>query len=107
MAERAESPQVDNRVVIFIALGILLFVIIFVFVLSLLFPELIHRPPPVVARLPAPSVLADERMQRITLERAQLDRLTGKSGTMPIERAMAAIAAKGTAAYTPLEGAGP
>ena len=46
-------------------------------------------------------------MQRIQLERAQRERLAGKNGTMPIERAMAAIAAKGSGGYGPVEGAAP
>ena len=107
MAERAESPQVDVRTVLFVAGGILLFVIIVIALLTALFPQLIHSAPPVLRQFPPPSVTVDERMQRINLERAQIERLSGKGGAMPIAQAMAAIAAKGSGAYGPVQGAAP
>jgi hypothetical protein len=107
MAERAESPQVDIRSVLFVAGGVLLFLIAVVALLTIVFPQLIHSPPPVLRQFPAPSVTVDERAQRINLERAQLERLSGKNGTVPIAQAMAAIAAKGAGAYGPVQGPGP
>jgi hypothetical protein len=107
MAERAESPQVDIRNVLFAAGGILLLLIATVGVLTAVFPQLINRPSPVLRQFPAPSVTVDERAQRINLERAQLERLSGKNGTMPIAQAMAAIAAKGAGAYGPVQAAAP
>ena len=107
MVETRESPQVHTRAVMFVAAGILLFLIAFVAFVWLVFPDLVHRPPPSFARFPEPSVTTDERAQRILLERTQKERLTDKNGAMPIERAMAAIAAKGAAAYDPVRGATP
>ena len=107
MAERAESPQVDLRSVLFVAGGILLFLIVVLGLLMALFPDLIHSTPPVLRQFPAPSVTVDERTQRINLERAQLERLSGENGTMPIVQAMAAIAAKGAGAYGPVQAAAP
>ena len=107
MAERAESPQVDIRNVLFVAGGVLLLLIATVGVLSAAFPQLIHSPPPALRQYPAPSVTVDERTQRINLERAQLERLSGKDGRMGIAQAMAAIAAKGAGAYGPVQGAAP
>lgn len=107
MAERAESPQVDIRGVLFAAGGILLFLIGFLALLTLVFPQLIHSPPPLLRQFPAPSVTIDERAQRINLERAQLERLNANNGTIPIERAMSVIAAKGSGAYAPVQAAVP
>ena len=107
MPERPQTPEVDHRTVMITAVGIIGFLILVVAVASLFFPQLIHPPLPAVAQFPAPSVTVDERTQRIQLERAQLDRLSGKNGTMPIERAMAVIAAKGASAYQPVGNGAP
>ena len=104
MIEARESPAVHTRAVLFVAAGILLFLIAFVAFVWLVFPDLVHRAPPVFARFPEPSVTTDERAQRLLLERSQKARLTGANGTMSIERAMADIAAKGMAAYDPVQG---
>ena len=103
MSEGREIPDVEIRTVMIAAAGILAFLIIFLLILYLLFPVLIHRPVPQVAQFPAPSVTADERTQRMLLERAQSDRLSGKNGTLPIDRAMTILAAKGAAAYEPVQ----
>ncbi len=103
MANRLESPEVSTGSVVRIAVGILLFVVGFVLVLWALFPGLIRRPPPALAPFPAPSVTTDERAQRMFLERTQKDRLAGTNGGLPIDRAMAEIAAKGAAAYDPVQ----
>ena len=87
--------------------GIIGFLILVVVMLSLVFPQLIHRPISAVAQFPAPSVTVDERTQRIQLERAQMDRLSGKNSAMPIERAMAVIAGKGASAYQPVGSGAP
>jgi hypothetical protein len=107
MPERPETPEVDHRTVMITAGGIVGFLIVLVVVLSLVFPQLIHRPTPPVAQFPLPSVTVDERTQRIQLERAQIERLSGKNGTMPIERAMAAIAAKSASAFEPVGNGAP
>jgi hypothetical protein len=107
MAEHAESPQVDIRNVLFVVGGILLLLIGVVGVLTAVFPQLIHSPPPVLRQFPAPSVTVDERAQRINLERAQVERLSGMNGTMPIAEAMAEIAAKGAGAYGPVQAGAP
>lgn len=107
MAERAESPEVDIRSVLFVAGGILLFLIAVIALLSVVFPQLIHRPTSSLRQYPPPSVTVDERTQRINLERAQIERLSGMNGTMPITQAMAAIAARGTAAYDPAQASRP
>ena len=104
MVEGREKSGVDNRIVLSIAGGFLLFLIVFVVVLALLFPDLIHRPAAQFATFPAPSVTTDERAERIFLERTQKQRLRGANGTLPIARAMAEIAAKGMAAYEPVQG---
>ena len=103
MSEAHDTPEVDIRTVMIAAGGIVAFLVIFLLVLYLLFPVLVHRPLPPVAQFPAPSVTADERTQRLLLERAQNERLSGRNGMMPIARAMAIIAAKGPAAYEPVQ----
>jgi hypothetical protein len=107
MVEGHESPGVNTRVVLSIAGGLLLFLIVFVVVLAFLFPDLIRRQAPVFASFPAPSVTIDERAERMLLDRTQKQRLSGVNGTVPIERAMAEIAARGIAAYDPAPGTGP
>lgn len=107
MVDLPENPGVEYRVVLFAAAGIIGFLILFLAVLYAAYPNLIHRPLPPVAQFPDPSVTTDERTQRIELERAQTHRLSGSNGAMPIERAMAAIAAKGAAAYDPVGAGGP
>jgi len=104
MAEGRENPGVHTRAVLSIAGGLLLFLIVFIVVLAFLFPELIRRPAPVFASFPAPSVTTDERAERVFLERTQKQRLSGINGALPIGRAMAQIAARGTAAYDPVQG---
>jgi hypothetical protein len=104
MFNAPESPEVNHRGVLIVAAGILAFLLLFLLVLSLTLPQTIHRPAPVIASFPAPSVTTDERTQRIELERAQNERLRGINGTMPIDEAMSAIAAKGAAAYDPIMG---
>ncbi|HEX5282450.1 MAG TPA: hypothetical protein VFW28_20400 [Micropepsaceae bacterium] len=107
MAERAESPAVDIRSVLFVAGGILLSLITVIGVLTVIFPQLIHSPTASLPQYPPPSVTVDERTQRINLERAQIERLSGMNGAMPITQAMSAIAAKGTSAYDPVQAATP
>lgn len=107
MAERAESPQVDIRSALSVAGGVLLFLIAVIGLLAVVFPQLIHSPPPVLRQFPAPSVTVDERAQRINLERAQIERLSGRNGTMPIAQAMSVIAAKGAGAYGPVQAGAP
>lgn len=104
MSDTPETPDVNHRGVLFVAAGIVGFLLLVVFVLSVTLPQTIHRPLPAVANFPAPSVTTDERTQRIQLERAQNQRLAGMNGAMPIDRAMAEIAAKGAAAYDPVQG---
>ena len=103
MPEAREIPEVEIRTVMIAAGGIIAFLVTFLLVLYLLFPVLIHRPVPPVAQFPAPSVTTDERTQRMLLERAQNERLSGRIGAMSIARAMAIIAAKGAAAYEPVQ----
>ncbi len=102
MVELPQNPGVDNRTVLLVAAGIIGFLVVFLVVLLAIFPNLTHRPLPPLAQFPAPSVMTDERTQRIELERAQYQRLSGSNGTMRIEDAMAAIAAKGATAYDPI-----
>lgn len=102
MPERAEHPSVNLRLVVIAAGGTLMFLAASVAVLATLFPEQIHRRPPVLQTFPVPSVTTDEAAQRILLEQAQMQRLSGKTGGMPIEQAMSAIAAKGAAAFDPV-----
>jgi hypothetical protein len=104
MPERSEPADVDHRTVLIAAGGIVGFLVLFIVILFLVFPNLVNRPAPTVAQFPTPSVTTDERLQRIQLERAQNERLSGKNGTMPIERAMAIIAGKAAAAYGPVMG---
>lgn len=103
MSESRAIPEVQVLTVIMVAGGIIGFLIVFLALVYLLFPNLIHRPTAPVAQFPAPSVTTDERTQRVLLERAANERLSGKNGAMPIDRAMAVIAAKGAAAYQPVQ----
>ena len=43
MAERAESPAVDTRTVLYVAAGLVLFLVAFLAVFWVLFPGLIHE----------------------------------------------------------------
>ena len=107
MPEPPQTPEVEQRTVLMAAGGILGLLIVFVVLLFVLFPNLVHRHVPAVTQFPTPSVTTDERMQRILLERAQNERLSGKNGTMPIDRAMAIIAGKGAAAFGPVASGSP
>ena len=107
MAEQGESSQVDVRVVSYVAAGIIAVLIALVGILALSFPGLISRPPPVAAEFPAPSVRTDERTQRLQLEKAQQERLSGQNGGIPIERAMEMIIARGVKAFDPVSEAPP
>ena len=97
MVELPEHPGVENRTVLFAAAGIVGFLVVILAVLSALFPNLIHRPLPARAQFPDPSVMTDERAQRINLERAQNQRLNGRNGAMPIDRAMASATPRSSA----------
>jgi hypothetical protein len=71
--------------------------------LALVFPERleVHNSPP--QPFPAPQVSTGERQERLDLEEAQRRALNGAEGRLPIDRAMAAIVARGSRAYDPLE----
>jgi hypothetical protein len=103
MSESREIPEVQVSTIIMVAGAIIGFLIAFLAILYLVFPNLVHRPAAPIAQFPTPSVTTDERTQRVLLERAANERLSGKNGTMPIDRAMAVIAAKGAAAYQPVQ----
>jgi hypothetical protein len=104
MSDSREYPQVNVRTVLTVAAAVFSFLIVVVVILAFAEPGLINTRPQAMASFPGPSVTQNERAERILLERTQRERLAGKNGTMPIEQAMAAIAAKGAAAYGPVTG---
>ena len=107
MVAKAESPQVATRLVFYIAAGLVAAVLAAVGGLALSFPGAISQSKPVIAAFPQPAVRTDERAQRLAIEKAQRDRLAGKNGGIPIERAMDMVVARGTAAYAPITGSAP
>ena len=107
MVAKAESPQVATRLVAYIAVGLVAGVIASAGGLALSFPSTISRSKPAVAAFPQPAVRTDERAQRLGIEKTQRDRLAGKNGGIPIERAMDMIVGRGSAAYGPIAGATP
>jgi hypothetical protein len=102
MAEHAESQNVDVRSVSYIAAGLIAILVAIVGAIALLFPDTIARRMAMPAEFPQPAVRTDERAERLELEKTQRDRLSGKTGGIPIEEAMTAIAGKGTKAYDPV-----
>jgi predicted PurR-regulated permease PerM len=107
MREQSERQNIDVRNVAAIALGILAALILITVSLAFVFPTLIHKPGTIAAQFPAPSVLTNERSQRVALERAQQARLAGTNGGIPIEQAMQKIAERGVHAYDPVIGITP
>jgi hypothetical protein len=104
MLAKAESPQVASRLVSYIAAGLVAAVVAAVAVLALAFPDTLVRGKPMVSAFPEPAVRSDERAQRLAIEKMQRDRLAGKNGGVPIDRAMDMIVARGSTAYEPITG---
>jgi hypothetical protein len=106
MADHMESPAVATRAVSYIAAAIVAAVAGSVGLLAVSFPHTISLPPPAQTAFPEPSVTTDERTERLQLEKAQEQRLTGSNGGVPIDRAMSMIVARGANAFGPVvEGA--
>ena len=104
MVAKVEGPQVATRLVSYIAVGLVAALVAGVGGLALSFPNTMFRRNPALVAFPEPAVRTDERTQRLTLEKAQQDRLAGKNGGVPIERAMDMIMARGSHAYDPITG---
>jgi len=102
MAERVEPGDIAVRAVSLSAAGILAALVIIVVGMMVLLPQATRRPAATAVQFPAPSVLTDERAQRLQLEAAQRARLAGENGAIPIGRAMSMIAGRGAKAYDPV-----
>jgi hypothetical protein len=111
-----EPPRVSTRAVLMVVGGTLLFVGAVLLLLNFYYHWKIAAPvfrPP--SAFPEPRVHSDQRAEREALEAAQRRVLAGyawidrANGTIaiPIEKAMATIAARGAQAYAPLEAAPP
>jgi len=106
MADHTESPAVATRAVSYIAAAIVAAVAGSVALLALSFPQTISLPRPPQGVFPEPSVMTDERTERLQLEKAQQQRLAGNNGGVPIDRAMSMVVARGANAFNPVvEGA--
>lgn len=104
MPERAyvESPEVRWRSVVAIVAGILVALVLIGFGFEAFFPDLIGKTYTVSKPFPSPRVIPNERDVRLALEARQLQALKGGNGRIPIDRAMADIAARGPHAYDPV-----
>jgi hypothetical protein len=102
MAERVQPSDIAVRAVLLAAAGILAALAVILVGMAVLLPEATRRPAAKPSQFPAPSVLTDERAQRLQLEAAQRARLAGENGAMSIERAMSIIAGRGARAYDPV-----
>jgi hypothetical protein len=101
---RRESPGVATRRVVAAVAGILILLTLIALGFELLFQDRIGKTFTVHRPFPAPAVIADEQAQRLGLEAKQRRALAGGDGRMPIDGAMAAIAARGTHAFDPVGG---
>ncbi len=102
MSGNPESPQIQTRTVVIVMAGFLLLVLAVALGFAPAFRGRIgirHVRP---QDFPTPSVSADERQQRMSLEARQRRQLAGADGRMSITQAMQAIAAKGPAAFDPV-----
>ena len=111
-----EAPRVSTRAVLWVVGGALVFVAAALGLLNLYYhwklAAPVFRPP---SPFPAPRVQSDQRAEREALEAAERRALAGyawvdRGGgvvSIPIEKAMAMIAARGADAYAPLEAATP
>jgi hypothetical protein len=102
MKQRPESPDVQTGKVMLVMAGFLLLVVAVALGFVPAFRDRIGIRFVMRHDFPKPAVLADERSERAALEAQQRGLLAGNNGRMPIRQAMAAIAAKGSAAFDPL-----
>ena len=111
-SDRPESPAVSTRVVMFTAMGIIVFVGIFLVVLHLYYGERITRavfvPPTPFAK---PQLQTDDAADLARLQAEQRGRLNGYSWVnrdkgivaIPIEEAMKRVVTRGADAYSPID----
>lgn len=99
-----EAPQVATGTVLWLVGGIVVFLILIGAGFQLLFVDRVHRAKPEIVKYPSPTVVADERALRRNLENRQNAELEGSGGRLPIDAAMAAIAAKRAHAFDPVGG---
>ena len=115
-SQSREPPRVSTRAVLWVVGGTLGFVAAMLVLLAFYYGAKLDGPvlrPP--STFPAPRVQSDQAAEREALEAAQRRALAGyawidrANGTIaiPIEKAMATIAARGAQAYAPLEAAPP
>jgi hypothetical protein len=99
---KGESLQVRAPLVAGVMLGILVLLVGVAFGLMLFFPNRIDVRFVPRSAFPAPTVIPDERAQRLALEARQRRALNGADGRLPIEQAMREIAARGGHAFDPV-----
>ncbi|PSC06478.1 hypothetical protein SLNSH_04160 [Alsobacter soli] len=111
---RPERPDVAAKAVTAIALGFLAFVAVALIALLAYYRLTAGSPSlPEPSRFAEPRLQADPRADRLRLEAAQRERLAGYAwvdrdrgvARVPITDAMAMVAARGQAAFDPVEGA--
>ena len=102
MSSKPERPDVQTRHVLMVMVGFLVLMAAVAFGFTLIFQNRIGMRFVPQHAFPAPSVIADEREVRIADEARQRKILAGGNGRMPIDEAMQAIAARGSAAFDPV-----
>ena len=112
-ADRREPPGVATRTILSATMGFLLFVAAGLALLHLYYRHVLDAEPvpKPAATFPAPRLQADPEADLAELQRRQGERLAAYGWVdrdtglvqIPIERAMALIAARGADAYAPLE----
>jgi hypothetical protein len=104
MAESTRDPLerggVDTLRVVAIAVGLLVFLAVSMAVLAWIYFAAVPAEAIAPAHLPAPEATPDQGQQIHALLEQQRQRLN--TGAMPIDKAMAAVAAKGAQAYDPV-----
>ena len=95
-----ERGGVDTLRVVAIAAGLLVFLGVSMAVLAWIYFAAVPAEAIAPAHLPAPEATPDQGLQIQALLEQQRQRLN--AGAIPIDRAMAAVAAKGAHAYDPV-----
>jgi hypothetical protein len=97
-----ESPEVHVRRVLIVVAIIVVSLLAIAFGLALVFPDRIGISGASSRPFPPPGVTPDEVSDRLARDARQRADLAGANERMPIDKAMAAIVAKGPHAFDPV-----